>query len=110
MFSFFIKRALYAIPVLFTVATAVFFLSHAIPGNPVDIILGEQALPADRERLSEQLNLDKPIALQYVYFLKGLVKGQWGQSLFDRKDVMTLIKERYPLTLHLAGASRDTAP
>lgn len=90
------------IPILFTVCTGVFFLSHAIPGDPVDIILGEQALQTDRERLTQQLKLDRPIIVQYCYFMDGLIKGNWGRSIFNQKPVINLVKERYPRTLHLA--------
>lgn len=90
------------LPILFTVSTAVFFLSHAIPGDPVDIILGEQALQADRQRLTEQLHLDKPVLAQYGYFMSGLVKGEWGSSIFNQEPVIKLIKERFPRTIHLA--------
>lgn len=102
MFTFFIKRILYMIPILFAVSTAVFFLSHAIPGDPVDIILGEQALEADRVRLTQQLHLDKPVIIQYCYFMDGLVRGDWGRSIFNQQSVMSMIKERYPRTIHLA--------
>lgn len=90
------------LPILFAVTTAVFFLSHAIPGDPVDIILGEQALPADRIRLTEQLSLDKPVAVQYARFMENLAKGNWGKSIFNQEPVMKLIAERYPRTMHLA--------
>jgi peptide/nickel transport system permease protein len=102
MINFFIKRILYMIPVLFAVSTAVFFLSHAIPGDPVDIILGEQAMAADRERLTQQLHLDKPVIVQYCYFMDGLIRGDLGRSIFNQKPVTKMLKERYPRTIHLA--------
>ena len=102
MATFFIKRILYMIPVLFVVSTAVFFLSHTIPGDPVDIILGEQALPTDRARLTRELNLDRPVIVQYCYFMDGLIKGNWGKSIFNQQPVIHLIREHYPRTLHLA--------
>lgn len=101
MLAFFIKRFLYMLPILFTVSTSVFFLSHAIPGDPVDMILGEQAIQTDREKLARQLHLDKPVLVQYGYFMQGLVGGDWGKSIFDKRPVIQLIKERYPATLHL---------
>lgn len=102
MLIFFLKRLLYAVPVLFAVSTAVFFLSHTIPGDPVDLILGEQALSTDKARLTQQLHLDKPVVLQYCYFMDGLVRGDWGRSIFNQEPVIKLLKDRYPATAHLA--------
>lgn len=90
-----------AIPVLFAVASVVFFLIHLIPGDPVDIILGEQALSADRAKLSEDLLLNKPILEQYGHFLKGIVTLDLGKSIYDGTPVMTHIKDKFGATLML---------
>jgi len=90
------------IPILLSVATIVFFLIHVIPGDPVDLIVGEQALTTDKARIASELNLDKPVIVQYGIFLKGLVTGDWGRSLFDRRPVLTQLKERFSATALLA--------
>ncbi len=90
------------IPILLSVATIVFFLIHVIPGDPVDLIVGEQALTTDKARIASELNLDKPVIVQYGIFLKGLVTGDWGRSLFDRRPVLTQLKERFGATALLA--------
>jgi peptide/nickel transport system permease protein len=102
MFHYLIKRILFLIPILFAVSTLVFFLIHLVPGDPVDLILGEQALAADRESFRKALNLDLPIGRQYLYFLTHLLSGDLGSSLFDRRPVVSLLWERYPATLELA--------
>jgi len=102
MFTYFLKKMLYMIPILFTVSTSVFFLSHVIHGNPVDIILGEQALEADRQALMKARHYDKPILVQYAYYMKGLVKGDLGTSFYNDRPVTEMLKERYPRTIHLA--------
>ncbi|MBX7149120.1 ABC transporter permease [bacterium] len=102
MASYFVKRLTLLVPVLLTVATLVFFLMRLIPGDPVDFILGENALPTDRAKLVEAQHFDKPVFEQYTLYLKDLIKGDLGVSFFGQKKVTTLIAERYPATLQLA--------
>ncbi|MFH1873964.1 MAG: nickel ABC transporter permease [Pseudomonadota bacterium] len=109
MSRYLFRRILAIIPILFAVSTIVFFLIHFIPGDPVDLIIGEQALPTDRARISRELNLDKPVAVQYGIFLKGLVTGNWGTSIFNGRSVIENLKERYPATLLLACAAMFVA-
>lgn len=98
-------RVLQAIPTLLGVATLVFFLLHLVPGDPVDALLGETAMPADREAMRVALNLHLPLYQQYGYFLSGLFSGDWGNSIIDGRGVLELISERLPATAKLAGAS-----
>lgn len=97
-----IKRLLSAVPVLLAVSTIVFFLIHAIPGDPVDLIIGEHALAGDRATLAHELHLDEPIAKQYEKFLGGLVTGNLGVSLYDRQTVASHIESRFGATFVLA--------
>ncbi len=98
-------RVLQAIPTLLGVATLVFFLLHLVPGDPVDALLGETAMPADREALRQALHLDQPILYQYGHYLSGLSSGDWGASLVDHRPVLARILERVPATAQLALAS-----
>jgi len=98
-------RILQAIPTLLGVATLVFFLLHLVPGDPVDALLGETAMPADREALRQVLHLDQPILVQYGHYLSGLTTGDWGSSLVDHRPVLARILERVPATAELALAS-----
>lgn len=100
-----VLRILQAIPTLLGVATLVFFLLHLVPGDPVDALLGEMALAADRAALRQALHLDAPLPVQYADYLAGLGSGAWGASLIDHRDVLSLILERLPATLELAVAS-----
>jgi len=100
-----LMRLLQAVPTLLGVVTLVFLLLHLVPGDPVDALLGEMALPADREALRHALHLDLPLWQQYVSYLAGLVTGHWGVSLVDHRDVFTLIAERLPVTARLAACS-----
>ena len=98
-------RVTQAVPTLLGVATLVFLLLHLVPGDPVDALLGETALDADRAQLRHALHLDEPLAAQYLDFLKGLASGDWGRSLVDGRPVLTLMLERLPATARLAAAS-----
>lgn len=103
--SIMMSRLLQALPTLLGVATLVFFLLHLVPGDPVDALLGETALAADREALRHALGLDQPLFNQYLGFLSGLVTGDWGASLVDGRPVLGLIAERLPATAELAAVS-----
>lgn len=109
MLRYFLKRLLLLTPVLLTVLTLVFSLVHLVPGDPVDIILGEQAMPADRQAMREALGLNQSLPRQFTHYVGGVVTGDWGRSLFERRPVLKLIAERYPYTLKLAGAAMIVA-
>jgi len=98
------RLILFPITVL-AVCTVVFFLIHLVPGDPAALMLGESAQPGDVARLRAQLGLDKPLATQYLSYLKGLMTLDLGRSLWTKEPVLTRILDRYPATLRLAGAA-----
>jgi peptide/nickel transport system permease protein len=78
---------------------------HIAPGDPVTLLLGDDATPADVERTRREWGLDRPLMVQYWDFLTRAVKGDFGRSLKFNEPVMKLIAERLPATLELAFAS-----
>ena len=96
-----VERLLWTGPILLGVLTLVFFLIHLIPGDPVDLMLGEQALPADRTVLREALGLERPVGVQYVVYLGRTLTGDLGKSFQTRRPVAALIAERLPATVEL---------
>lgn len=101
MGNFLLRRLLLLIPVLWGVATLVFLLLHFIPGDPIDLMLGDSALGTDRETLRDQLGLNDPLIVQYLRYFGDLLQGDWGTSLFSKKPVFEEILERVPATMEL---------
>ena len=80
----------------------VFLLIHLIPGDPVDVMLGETARPADKEALRQSLGLHLPIHEQVFQYFKGLITFNWGASIFSGRSVSSLLLERLPATVELS--------
>ena len=103
------QRFLYALPVVFLVTTAVFFLIHLVPGDPVEQMLGERAQAGEIEELRRTLGLDRPVGEQYLNYMKGVVRGDWGTSFRFNAPVANLILSRYPATIQLTLAALGVA-
>ncbi|MGD1982989.1 MAG: ABC transporter permease [Chromatiaceae bacterium] len=91
--------------VMIGVSTLVFLLLALIPGDPVDVVLGESAQAADRDAMRIALGLDRPWPERLFDFYAGLATGDLGDSLIRREPVLGLILDRLPATLTLAGAA-----
>lgn len=87
------------------VCTLAFLLIHFVPGDPVDIMLGEHASSLDKDSLRKDLGLDKPLLEQYTGFMVGLTRFDLGQSLHSRQSVTSEISKRLPATLELAASA-----
>ena len=81
MLSYFLQRLLDACLVVLGVVSIVFLLIHLVPGDPVEIMLGESASPADREALGSALGLDKPLYTQYLHYIGDLLQLDLGTSI-----------------------------
>ena len=95
------RRLLLFLPTLFGTLTLVFFLIHLVPGDPVEVMLGETASGTDKETLRHELGLDLPLWTQYTRFLSGLALGDLGRSLYEQDSVSRLVRARFPATLEL---------
>jgi peptide/nickel transport system permease protein len=105
-----LARLLRACVTVFGVVSLVFLLVHAIPGDPVQAILGDQASPEDRAALRSALNLDRPLFDQYALFCRDVVSGTLGRSFRSQmRSVSSLIWEVVPDTLSLAAAAMCVA-
>jgi peptide/nickel transport system permease protein len=100
-----IERVLAAIPVLLGVMVIVFFFMRLLPGDPVEIMLGDTAASKmEMDTLRSELHLDKPLYEQLWLFVSGVVRGDLGQSLDKRRPVADLLLETLPPTIELTLA------
>ncbi len=106
---FIISRLLSAAVVLLGVSCLVFLLLHLVPGDPVEVMLGESAHAADREALRQALGLDQPLWAQLLHFLEGLLRLDLGTSLHSKRPITEILWERIPATAELAAAALGVA-
>jgi peptide/nickel transport system permease protein len=101
MYRYLMRRLVLSIPILLLVTIMVFGLIHLIPGDPVTVILGQEATPEVEAALRAELGLDRPLVAQYLTWLGNVLRGDLGRSLVDRTPVIDQIKLRLPITLEL---------
>ncbi|WP_369018517.1 ABC transporter permease [Thermatribacter velox] len=102
-FSRYLARRLgYSVFVLIGLSIVIFLIARMVPGDPARAALGPRATEEAVQALREKLHLDKPIYVQYVYWLKSVLQGDFGESLFTRRPVIEDVKEFLPATLELA--------
>jgi peptide/nickel transport system permease protein len=100
MFAYVLRRLARAVVTVFAVVTAVFFLER-ISGNPAAIMLPNTATPKQIATLSKALGFDRPLSVQYLSFVKGLLHGNFGTSLQSGTPALQLVLGRLPATLLL---------
>ena len=88
--------------VIFGVLLLTFLLIHLVPGDPVEVMLGESVTQANRETLRAELGLNQPLIQQFGTYLAKLSQGDFGVSIHTKTPIIDLIKTRYPATLKLA--------
>jgi len=96
-------RLLQILPTFLLIMVVAFVLVRLLPGDPTSALLGIKANDADVARANAELGLDKPIPIQFLYFLKNFFKGDLGQSIVLKVPVASLIVQRLPVTLFLTG-------
>ena len=105
MWGYIIRRILATIPVMALVAVVVFLLLHLAPGDPAGVIAGNFATPEDVARIRRQLGLDEPLHAQFVNWIWGLARGDFGTSMFYNVPVLKLIQQRIEPTVSLSFAT-----
>ena len=101
MLAYLIRRVLATIPVVLLVALFVFSLLYIAPGDPAAIIAGDQATPADVDRIRESLGLDRPFLVRFFEWLWHVVQGDLGTSIFTNLPVQHMIAQRIEPTVSL---------
>ncbi len=109
MFQFLARRLVSSVFVVFGVSLAAFSMVHLVPGDPVAIMLGERATPADVARLRGELGLDEPLPVQYLDYVSRAIRGDFGESIRSGQPVLGEISGRTAPTVELALAAMAIA-
>jgi peptide/nickel transport system permease protein len=102
MLRFLGKRLLQLIPTLICVSVIIFGLQQLLPGDPALAMAGEERDPEVLAQIRKQYRLDQPLPVQYLYWVGGVLTGNLGESMRLKEPVLTLIEEKFPVTLQLA--------
>ncbi len=102
MFKYFFKRIIAIIPVLIVVSILAFAFVHLLPGDPTRMMAGADADPETIEMLRKEMGMDRPLVVQYLFYMKNLTTGDLGKSLRTKKPVFDEILLRYWPTMYLA--------
>ncbi|MDR5693724.1 MAG: ABC transporter permease [Armatimonadota bacterium] len=109
MKRYILERVAYSLLVMWAVATLVFFMMRAIPGDPVRAMVGFEADPQTVAQIRHNLGLDQPFLVQYVRWLLSLIRLDLGNSIWNQQKVTTLLLEALPRTLSLATIAFSVA-
>lgn len=90
------------LPVLLGVSLISFSLLHIVPGDPAEVLAGEEASEEQIQAIRKEFGLDKPLPVQYLVFLKNVSQGNFGISIRTRRPVLLFLKERFLFTLKLS--------
>jgi ABC-type dipeptide/oligopeptide/nickel transport system permease component len=98
-------RSVHSLILLVGVSVVVFLLLHIVPGDPAQVLLGEQATPQRVAEVRRALGLDRPLLEQYWRFLSRAARGDFGQSIRAMRPVLPYVLERLPATLELSAGA-----
>ncbi|GED29277.1 ABC transporter permease subunit [Brevibacillus centrosporus] len=105
MFRYIVKRLIGIIPIIFIVSLLIFFFIHLVPGDPVRLAAGKEATLEEITRVRQELGLDKPLAVQYLNYMKNLFTGNLGHSLKTGLPISDMFENRYEISLKLTFMS-----
>ena len=99
------RRLIFLLLVLFGMSLITFTVSHIVPADPIRIIAGQRATKETIEIYRKQYGMDKPLPLQYLIYMKNLLRGDLGESIISRRKVLDDLKDYFPATVELVGFS-----
>lgn len=105
MLRFILRRLILIVPVLFGLTALVFAIARLLPGDPVALAAGPNATPAEIAAYGKEFGLDRPLIVQYGAYLSGLMRGDFGVSIYTRRPVMEDLRAYLPATLELVFAA-----
>ena len=100
-----LRRIALLIPTLIGLSVLTFSIARIVPGDPVGLAAGPQATQEIKDTLRRDLGLDQPLPIQYVRYMAGLFRGDWGESLYTRRKVISELRAFWPATLELTTAA-----
>lgn len=103
MLRFLQGRLAQLVPTLFLVSVIIFLLQQLLPGDPALVMAGEERDPLVIEQIRKQYRLDEPLPVQYLYWVKGVLTGDLGESMRIKQPVADLVRAKLPVTLQLAS-------
>lgn len=105
MIGYILRRLAQLLPVLLLASIGIWAMIYAVPGDPVAVIVGENATPEQMQAVRERLGLDRPVYAQYMAWLGNALQGDLGVSIQNREPVRDLIAQRIPATIQLGLAA-----
>lgn len=105
MTGFLLRRLAASLLLLFLVLTLTFFLAHAAPGDPTNLVENDRMTRGQRESLRRLYGLDRPLGEQYLVWLQAVARGDWGVSLSQQRPVTAVIADALPATVILSLAA-----
>src|ERR1044072_7386619 len=109
MLNFLARRVVQLVPTLFFVSVLIFSLQQLLPGDPALIMAGEERDPAVIAQIRQQYHLDRPIPIQYLYWVQGVLTGNLGGSMRIHVPVLDLILQKLPVTIQLGSMATGLA-
>src|SRR5579859_909813 len=105
MLRYALRRIVLLVPVLVGLSMLVFAIARLLPGDPARLAAGPNATPAEIAEVTHTFGLDQPLPLQYWNYATGLLRGDWGRSLYTRRPVWQDLQVYLPATLELVAAA-----
>lgn len=105
MLRYILRRLFIGVLVVFSVSVIIFGIMQAMPGDPIDLMVGPRVSPDQIAEMKARWGLDKPVPVQYFYWLWNVLHGDFGMSITTKQQVLFLIQQRLPFTLMLTGAA-----
>ncbi len=102
MLPYILKRIAGVIPTLFVASIFIFLFIHFIPGDPVSVLLGDTATPEEIATLSHEMGFDRPLYIQYIYWITDVLQGDLGRSIFFQEPVVSVIADGAETSVSLA--------
>jgi peptide/nickel transport system permease protein len=109
MQEYILRRLMLVVPTVLGVTLLVFLMMHFIPGDPVTLLLGNNYTEGTAAAIRHEYGLDRPLHVQYVIWLKHLVRGDWGHSIIANRPIFTDLMSRLPVTFELIMLSMSFA-